>query len=103
MLHAACPKTVATVAAVKAYSRYCVQATGSAAGATLEEFGAMSNPENEARERVRRKIQEQLDEALADSSPASDPVSIVTSGDEEDWGAEPGAATPEAQPGAPKP
>ncbi len=62
----------------------------------------MSNPENEARERVRRKIQEQLDEALADSSPASDPVSIVTSGDEEDWGGDASAATPKAQP-VPKP
>ncbi len=30
---------------------------------------------------------EALDEALADSFPASDPVSIVTSQDEEDWGA----------------
>jgi hypothetical protein len=64
----------------------------------FEECGAMSNPENEARERVRRKIQEQLDAALADSSPASDPVSIVTSGDEEDWGGEAPAAKPEAQP-----
>lgn len=33
------------------------------------------------------KIQRQLDEALADSFPASDPVSIVTSHEEEDWGA----------------
>ena len=32
------------------------------------------------------KVQKQLDEALADSFPASDPVSIVTSHDEEDWG-----------------
>lgn len=32
------------------------------------------------------KIQQQLDEALADSFPASDPVSIVTSHEEEDWG-----------------
>ena len=32
------------------------------------------------------KIQRQLDEALADSFPASDPVSIVTSHEEEDWG-----------------
>jgi len=32
------------------------------------------------------KIQRQLDEALEDSFPASDPVSIVTSQDEEDWG-----------------
>ncbi|HEX3843201.1 MAG TPA: hypothetical protein VHV80_02475 [Steroidobacteraceae bacterium] len=34
----------------------------------------------------REKIQKQLDEALADSFPASDPVSIVTSHEEEDWG-----------------
>lgn len=34
----------------------------------------------------REKIQRQLDEALADSFPASDPVSIVTSHQEEDWG-----------------
>ncbi len=34
----------------------------------------------------REKIQRQLDEALADSFPASDPVSIVTSHEEEDWG-----------------
>ena len=32
-----------------------------------------------------RRIQTQLDEALADSVPASDPVSIVTSQTEEDW------------------
>ena len=57
----------------------------------------MSDPENEARERRQReKIQRQLDEALADSSPASDPVSIVTSGDEEDWG------TDATAPAAPK-
>ena len=36
--------------------------------------------------RRRQKIQRQLDEALADSFPASDPVSIVTSNAEEDWG-----------------
>ncbi len=36
--------------------------------------------------RKREKIQRQLDEALADSFPASDPVSIVTSNEEEDWG-----------------
>jgi len=41
----------------------------------------------EEAERQRRKVQKQLDEALEDSFPASDPVSIVTSGDEEDWGA----------------
>ena len=37
-------------------------------------------------EAQREKIQQQLDEALADSFPASDPVSIVTSHEEEDWG-----------------
>jgi len=36
--------------------------------------------------RKRQKIQRQLDEALADSFHASDPVSIVTSNEEEDWG-----------------
>jgi hypothetical protein len=48
----------------------------------------MSDPADDAdRERLRKqKIQRQLDEALADSFPASDPVSIVTSNDEEDWG-----------------
>jgi hypothetical protein len=42
----------------------------------------------EDQERQRRKIQKQLDEALEDSFPASDPVSIVTSQEEEDWGEE---------------
>jgi hypothetical protein len=54
----------------------------------------------EEQERQRRKIQQQLDEALEDSFPASDPVSIVTSQEEEDWGEErpanPGATPPEA-------
>ena len=36
--------------------------------------------------RQRQKIQQQLDEALDGSFPASDPVSIVTSHAEEDWG-----------------
>lgn len=46
----------------------------------------MSMPVDEQeRERLRQqKIQRQLDEALADSFPASDPVSIVTS-QEEEW------------------
>lgn len=39
-----------------------------------------------ADEAQKEKIQRQLDEALADSFPASDPVSIVTSHVEEDWG-----------------
>ena len=50
----------------------------------------------EESERQRRKIQKQLDEALEDSFPASDPVSIVTSQEEEDWGA--GDAAPGATP-----
>jgi len=48
------------------------------------------NPEEQ--ERQRRKVQQQLDEALEDSFPASDPVSIVTSQTEEDW--DEGAAPP---------
>ena len=36
--------------------------------------------------RAEEKIQRQLDEALEASFPASDPVSIVTSHEEEDWG-----------------
>jgi hypothetical protein len=39
--------------------------------------------------RKRQKIQRQLDEALDASFPASDPVSIVTSHEEEDWGTDP--------------
>jgi hypothetical protein len=41
--------------------------------------------QDEARRR-HRKIQQQLDEALEASFPASDPISIVTSNEEEDWG-----------------
>ena len=51
----------------------------------------------EESERQRRKVQKQLDEALEDSFPASDPVSIVTSQAEEDWGdgdSAPAAPTP---------
>ena len=50
----------------------------------------------------RQKIQRQLDEALADSFPASDPVSIVTSQEEEDWGEAPPEtpAAPDADPRA---
>jgi hypothetical protein len=39
-----------------------------------------------AEKEQREKIQKQLDEALDASFPASDPVSIVTSHEEEDWG-----------------
>jgi hypothetical protein len=46
-----------------------------------------ADPAGEARRRESaQKIQDQLDEALAGSFPASDPVSIVTSHEEEDWG-----------------
>jgi hypothetical protein len=50
----------------------------------------------EEMERHRRKLQTQLDEALADSFPASDPVSIVTSQEEEDWGEPTGTEKPTA-------
>jgi hypothetical protein len=49
--------------------------------------------------RKRDKIQQQLDEALEDSFPASDPVSIVTSNEEEDWG-DPKPLDPGASKGA---
>jgi hypothetical protein len=52
------------------------------------------SPQDQARKR--EKIERQLDEALGDSFPASDPVSIVTSFEEEDWGTEPNAPTPGA-------
>ena len=52
------------------------------------------NARDAARRRDEEKVQRQLDEALAASFPASDPVAIVTSHHEEDWGA--GAA---AEPG----
>jgi hypothetical protein len=54
-------------------------------------------------ERQRRKIQEQLDAALEDSFPASDPVSIVTSQAEEDWGEGDSAPPPPGTPQASKP
>jgi hypothetical protein len=46
-------------------------------------------PPQAADETQKDKIQRQLDEALEDSFPASDPVSIVTSHEEEDWGEKP--------------
>jgi hypothetical protein len=65
----------------------------------------MGDPtEDEARKR-RQKIERQLDEALAASFPASDPVSIVTSHEEEDWGEGETPPTPEkpAPPAAAEP
>jgi len=56
----------------------------------------MSDKADEAaRARREQKIQRQLDEALADSFPASDPVSIVTSTEEEDWGGDSPAPGPD--------
>ena len=55
------------------------------------------NATEAVRRRHQEKVQRQLDEALAASFPASDPVSIVTSHHEEDWGA--GTGEPHPQPG----
>ena len=58
-----------------------------------------------ARKRRRERIDRQLDEALEESFPASDPVSIVTSQDEEDWrdeDEEPGTGAGTKAPSAPK-
>jgi hypothetical protein len=60
----------------------------------------MNDPAENASRRRRHKIQRQLDEALAASFPASDPVSIVTSHEEEDWGDE--DMPPESEPSAPE-
>ena len=48
----------------------------------------LTEAQKAAREKARH-VEEQLDEALADSFPASDPVSFVTSQTEEDWADEP--------------
>jgi len=62
----------------------------------------MSDVESDAARAARRacKIQRQLDEALAATFPASDPVSIVTSADEEDWDTEAPASEVPPQPAA---
>jgi len=57
------------------------------------------NTKEQERQAQQRKIQKQLDEALEDSFPASDPVSIVTSQEKEDWGEGEAAPAP-AQPKA---
>jgi len=51
-----------------------------------------NSPADEARKR--QKIERQLDDALAATFPASDPVSIVTSNEEEDWVTEPSPPAP---------
>ena len=57
----------------------------------------MSDPKADEVRRRRRsdQIQHQLDEALAASFPASDPVSIVTSHHEEDWDADEAGQRPD--------
>jgi hypothetical protein len=61
-----------------------------------------SPPDAARKRRGQEKIQRQLDEALAASFPASDPVSIVTSQEEEDWGTEPAVPEPPAKPVPPR-
>jgi hypothetical protein len=60
----------------------------------VQRRGEVKVNESQEEARKRQKIQQQLDEALEDSFPASDPVSIVTSNEEEDWGTEPNAPGP---------
>ena len=63
----------------------------------------MSDSPDEARKRRGwEKVQRQLDEALDLTFPASDPVSIVTSHEEEDWGTEPTVPEPKPKPVPPR-
>lgn len=56
-------------------------------------------PESErSKEPAAPTVEEQLDEALADSFPASDPVSFTTSQTEEDWGNTPQGGGPPHRP-----
>ncbi len=71
------------------------------ASAEAVQMKSLDEQATEAERRKRQKIQRQLDEALADSFPASDPVSIVTSSEEEDWGTEPTAPPPPQRPKGP--
>ena len=61
----------------------------------------MSDLQSAQQRAHRQKIERQLDEALAATFPASDPVSIVTSHEEEDWGADAAAPEAPATPGTP--
>jgi hypothetical protein len=64
-------------------------------------MGGPPADEAERRRREQQRIQRQLDEALADSFPASDPVSIVTS-QGEDWEEDEPQVVPETEnPAAP--
>ncbi len=59
----------------------------------------MSESPDKARQRdAAQKIQRLLDEALEATFPASDPVAIVTSHAEEDWGIEPTPPPPPVKP-----
>jgi hypothetical protein len=62
----------------------------------------MPDPKNDPGAK-RKTIEQQLDEALADSFPASDPVSFVTSQTEEDWNESPAAPAPAGTPSGGKP
>ena len=59
--------------------------------------------ENEAKKRRAERIERQLDEALEGTFPASDPVAIVTSQDEEAWDDEPPEPKEPKEPSAPGP
>jgi hypothetical protein len=59
--------------------------------------------ENDAKKRRAAHIQRQLDEALEGTFPASDPVSIVTSQDEEAWDDESQEPKEPKEPSAPGP
>ena len=59
--------------------------------------------DSEAKKRRAAHIQRQLDEALEGTFPASDPVSIVTSQDEEAWDEEAPEPKEPKEPSAPGP
>jgi hypothetical protein len=78
---------------LKAYTCRC------AGGQPLQYYVNMLEDEAKKRREAER-IQRQLDEALSDTFPASDPVAIVTSHREEDWGEEPAEPPPPKGAGA---
>lgn len=86
---------------MKAYPAGAPTATGARMRRAYDPLMSLSRTQ-EARRRARaEKIQRALDEALADTFPASDPVSIVTSHDEEDWGEPDDATEPSAPASSP--
>jgi hypothetical protein len=56
-----------------------------ASGHAIAGETTMSTEQSAKDAELLRKVQAQLDQALEDSFPASDPISIVTSQTEEDW------------------